>query len=154
MNDIQAIMSITPQENMDGTKLNENNVIDSYEAAESVFTTKYLYCNAHMRKFREECGGCSQAELTAQRKVFAELFENENDNVKKAWEAERRAYLKLQPKVKGQLIDSLRQNNSMSYEALADNLEMDCYKRRVLFISRKNNSSFKSRAKAQTVDIQ
>jgi len=96
LSDVQAIMSIKPQENTDALKVQENNVIGSYEDTDSVFTTKYLYCTAKMRKYREECGECAQADLIAQRKTFGELFENESDIVKKHWEAQRREHLKIQ----------------------------------------------------------
>ena len=93
LSDIQAIMGITPQENTDDSKVQENTVIDSYEVADAVFTTKYLYCAAKMRKYKEECGECSQADLVAQRKTFGALFENESDVVKKHWEAQRREHM-------------------------------------------------------------
>ena len=47
LSDIHAIMNITPQEKSDDSPVvQENNVIDSYEVADAVFTTKYLYCAA------------------------------------------------------------------------------------------------------------
>ena len=79
-----------------------------------------------MRKYREECGECSQADLIAQRKTFGELFENESEVVKKHWEAQRREHVKIQPKIKGQLMDALRKNNSISYGGLAGSINQWC----------------------------
>ena len=120
-------MSILPQEKSDDSPVvQEKNVIDSYEVADAVFTTKYLYCAAKMRKYREECGYCSPSDLIAQRKTFGELFENESDVVKKRWEAHRREHMKLQPLIKGRLINALQKNNSISYGGLAGSISEWC----------------------------
>mmetsp|Transcript_5895 Transcript_5895/g.7887 ORF Transcript_5895/g.7887 Transcript_5895/m.7887 type:complete len:146 (-) Transcript_5895:198-635(-) len=68
----------------------------------------------------------SNTQICAQRKVFANIYENENENIKQEWEAKRREHLSMQPKIKGLIMEELRKNKSISYKSLSGALNFWC----------------------------